>query len=440
MDRTAASRHPDLLAIGISHASAPLALLERLTTTDRPLDDLVEDLTAVPGTDAAVVLATCNRIELYVGADSGVPDHRFGELLAGHAGVPFEEVRPYVYAHRSDEAVRHLFTVAAGLDSVVVGEDQILGQVKQALERSRRLGRADGVLGKAVQEALRVGRRARSETGLNEAGRSLATAGLAFFEQRVGSLTGRTALVMGAGAMAGVVVAALRRSGAARVHVANRTPEKAQRLAETAGGTGFPLERVRELMAEVDLVIGCVTASGHLVTADEVRVAAKARDGRPLFILDLALPHNIAPEAAEAPGVVFVDLRRISEESVPDELSAASVAQARQVVDAAVAEFRSSVRAANAAHILTALRSAAAEATEAELDRLARRLATLGPAEHQEISRSVRRIVDKALHLPTIRARQLATASDGAVYLDALRRVFAPQQGPHGEKEMEVIA
>lgn len=437
MDHSAESRRPTLLALGVSHASAPLDLLERLTEAPRPVDDLVRDLSSVPGTDGAVVLATCNRIELYVSADAGVPDHAFGDVLARHSGVPADELRPHLYSHRSDDAVRHLFTVASGLDSVVVGEDQILGQVKQALERSRRLGQADGVLGRAMQAALRVGRRARGETGLNEAGRSLATAGLAFFEQRIGPLTGGTALVMGAGAMAGVVVAALRRSGVARVHVANRTPEKAQRLAETAGGEGFPLERVPELLTEVDLVIGCVTATGHLLTADDVRVAMKARQERPLFILDLALPHNIAPGSADIPGVVFVDLRRISEESVPDDLSAESVDEARRIVDEAVAEFRTSVRAANAAHILSALRGVAAEATEAELGRLSRRLQAMGPAEHQEISRSVHRIVDKVLHLPTVRARQLATSSDGAVYIDALRRLFAPQ---NGEKEMEVIS
>ena len=433
MDQSAQRHDPQPLVIGLSHASAPLELLERLTEAQPAADDLIEDLTSA-GAASALVLATCNRLEIYAEADPGVPDDVYCEVLARHTGVPAEVFRPFVYARRSDDAIRHLFSVASGLDSVVIGEDQILGQVKQALERSRRLGRAGGVLGKAVQAALRVGKRVRNETGLNEAGRSLATAGLAVVESSVGTLTGATALVLGAGSMAGVVVAVLRRTGIERVHVANRTPEKARRLAETTGGMGFPLERVPELLAEVDLVIGCIAAGGCLVEAEHVRAAMEARAGRRLVLLDLALPHNISPTAAELPGVVYVDLRRIAERHGRDEVSEESVAAARRIVDSAVQEFRSSVRAAHAGQIVAALRNAAAEATEAELDRLARRLDDMDATARQEITRSVRRIVDRVLHQPTMRARRLATSSDGAIYIDALGRLFAP-----GEKEMEEV-
>lgn len=433
MDQSAQRHDPQPLVIGLSHASAPLELLERLTEAQPAADDLIEDLTSA-GAASALVLATCNRLEIYAEADPGVPDDVYCEVLARHTGVPAEVFRPFVYARRSDDAIRHLFSVASGLDSVVIGEDQILGQVKQALERSRRLGRAGGVLGKAVQAALRVGKRVRNETGLNEAGRSLATAGLAVVESSVGTLTGATALVLGAGSMAGVVVAVLRRTGIERVHVANRTPEKARRLAETTGGMGFPLERVPELLAEVDLVIGCIAAGGCLVEAEHVRAAMEARAGRRLVLLDLALPHNISPTAAELPGVVYVDLRRIAERHGRDEVSEESVAAARRIVDSAVQEFRSSVRAAHAGQIVAALRNAAAEATEAELDRLARRLDDMDATARQEITRSVRRIVDRVLHQPTMRARRLATSSDGAIYIDALVRLFAP-----GEKEMEEV-
>ncbi|MFB6841687.1 glutamyl-tRNA reductase [Streptomyces sp. NPDC056361] len=425
-----------MLVLGISHASAPLDLLERLAGTDRPAEDLVSDATSVDGIDAAVVVSTCNRLEIYAetrGGPSGPGDlGDLGELFAQHTGVDREEIAPHLYSHHADGAVRHLFAVASGLESVVVGEDQILGQVKLGLERSQRLDRTGRVLAKAVQTALRVGKRARNETGLNEAGRSLATAGLGFFERQVGSLHGKTALVIGAGAFAGVVVAALRRSGLDRVHVANRTPDKAQRLADTTGGAGYGLEDVPRLLTEVDVVVGATAATGHLVTARQVEEALAARDGRELFLLDLSLPHNIAPGAAELPGVTFVDLRRIAEEGQEDEISAASVQAAHELIDAEVEQFRTGLRLAGAKPVLTALRTAATEAAEAELDRLARRLEGLDGAARQEIGRSVRRIVDKALHQPTVLVRELAADPDGARHIAAFTRLFAAAEGGGG--------
>lgn len=424
-----------MLVLGISHASAPLDLLERLAGTDRPTEDLVSDVTSVDGIDAAVVVSTCNRLEIYaetrVGSSgAGGPSELegLGALFARHTGVDHEEIAPHLYSHHADGAVRHLFAVASGLESVVVGEDQILGQVKLGLERSQRLDRTGRVLAKAVQTALRVGKRARNETGLNEAGRSLATAGLGFFERRIGSagsLHGKTALVIGAGAFAGVVVAALRRSGLDRVHVANRTPEKAQRLAETGGGAGYDLTDVPRLLTEVDVVVGATAATGHLVTARHVEEALAARDGRELFLLDLSLPHNIAPAAAGLPGVTFVDLRRIAEEGQEDEISTASVQAAHELIDAEVARFRTGLRLAGAKPVLTALRAAATEAAEAELDRLQRRLEGVDSAVRKEIDRSVRRIVDKALHQPTVLVRELAADPDGARHIAAFARLFA---------------
>ncbi|MFD9614401.1 glutamyl-tRNA reductase [Streptomyces sp. NPDC004288] len=441
-----------MLVLGISHASAPLDLLERLAGTDRPAEDLVSDVTSVDGIDAAVVVSTCNRLEIYAETRGSTSEAAelgdLGELFAQHTGVDRAEIAPHLYSHHADGAVRHLFAVASGLESVVVGEDQILGQVKLGLERSQRLDRTGRVLAKAVQTALRVGKRARNETGLNEAGRSLATAGLGFFERRVGSLHGKTALVIGAGAFAGVVVAALRRSGLDRVHVANRTPEKAQRLAETTGGVGYDLTDLPRLLTEVDVVVGATAATGHLVTAQDVEEALAARDGRELFLLDLSLPHNIAPTAADLPGVTFVDLRRIAEEGQEDEISAASVQAAHELIDAEVEQFRTGLRLAGAKPVLTALRTAATEAAEAELDRLVRRLDGLDGAARQEIGRSVRRIVDKALHQPTVLVRELAADPDGARHIAAFTRLFAAAESTDGadrtndpnEKKIEAIA
>ncbi|WP_245699576.1 glutamyl-tRNA reductase [Streptomyces roseifaciens] len=420
-----------LMAVGISHATAPLDLLERLYETRRPLEDLSADMAATEGLGASLVLSTCNRMEVYLEAAPGTdPAPAVSRLIAGHTGVDADEIAPYAYVRAADDALRHLFQVAAGLDSVVLGEDQILGQVKEALDRSQRTGTASKTLNQAVQAALRAGKRARNETGLNEAGRSLATAGLAFFERLVGSLDGRTALVIGAGSFGGVVLAALRRSGLRTVHMANRTPDKAQRLAETAGGTGYPLEDIPRLLEEVDVVVSCTASTTPLVTRRHVADAMARRAGRELYLLDLSLPRNIESEAASVEGTVLVDLQRIAAEGGDDELSVASVEGAHRIVDTEVADFKAARRAARATPILAALRTSAAEATATELDRLSRRLDAMDSAARQEVAHSVRRIVDKMLHQPTVRARRLAGAPDGDVYVDALRELFAPDHAP----------
>ncbi|MEU3064557.1 glutamyl-tRNA reductase [Streptomyces subrutilus] len=416
------------LTVGISHATAPLDLLERLYEAPHPLEQLAARMAESDAIAASVVLSTCNRMEVYVEAAAGTDAvAAVGRLIADHTGVRADELAPYQYVRGSDDALRHLFQVAAGLDSVVLGEDQILGQVKEALERAQRAGTASKTLNQAVQSALRIGKRARNETGLNEAGRSLATAGLAFFERLVGSLDGRTALVIGAGSFGGVVLAALRRSGLKTVHMANRTPDKAQRLAETAGGTGYSLESIPALLEEVDVVVSCTAATAPLVTEEHIATAMSRRSGRPLYLLDLSLPRNIETAAGTVDGVTLVDLQRIAREGGDDELSVSSVEAAHRLIDTEVEAFNSARRAARATPIFAALRDSAAEATDAELDRLSRRLNDMDGAARKEVAHSVKRIVEKMLHRPTVRARELAGAPDGDVYVDALRELFAPE-------------
>lgn len=419
------------LAVGISHATAPLDLLEQLYESPQPLDDLAQRIADTEGLSASLVLSTCNRMEVYVEAAPDTdPVGVLDTLIAEHTGVGLQELTPYQYVRSDDDALRHLLQVASGLDSVVLGEDQILGQVKEALDRAQRIGAASKTLNQAVQAALRTGKRARNETGLNEAGRSLATAGLAFFERLVGSLDGKTALVIGAGSFGGVVLAALRRSGLSRVHMANRTPEKAQRLAETADGRGYPLEDIPRLLTEVDVVVSCTAATEPLLRAGEVADAMTARGGRELYLLDLSLPRNIEPEAGQVPGITLVDLQRIAEEGGDDELSVASVESAHRIVDAEVEALKSARRAARANPALAALRATAADAIDAELSRLGKRLTAIDGEALQEVSRTVRRIVEKVLHQPTVRARELAGRPDGEVYVDALHALFSPHPAP----------
>lgn len=416
------------LVVGLSHRTAPLDTLERVYETPRPLDELILKVSGSSQVTAAMVVRTCNRIEVYAEATLGEDGRSdIPAAIAEYAAMHPEQLHPYLYEYASDDAVRHLFQVAAGLDSMVLGEEQILGQVRDALVRAQDLHTASGPLNQVGQAALRVGKRVRNESGLNETGRSLATVGLAFLERHAGTLHGKHALLIGAGAMAGVVMAALRQSGLTAVHVANRTPAKAQRLAETGSGTGFALEQVPGLLGEVDLVVSCTAAGKPLIQPDHVRQAVAHRQGGQLFLLDLSLPHDIAPEVADLPEAVLVGLPQLVKEVADDEVSAASIEEARAIVGAEVDKFKADRRTAMATPILTAMRTSAAAATEAELDRLARRLDSIDVHVRKEIDQSVRRIVDKVLHLPTVRARQLATTPDGAAYVAALGKLFAPE-------------
>ena len=315
--------------------------------------------------------------------------------------------------------------VALAAQGPLNGPDVVVtaGHVVRAMTRHPE-DYAGAGLNKAVQAALRVGKKVRNETGLNEAGRSLATAGLAVFEREVGTLVGRTALVIGAGSMGGVVVAALRRFGLEQVHVANRTPERAARLAENVGGRGHHLDAVPDLLPTVDVVISCTAAGGFVIGPEDVAAAVAARPDHRLLMLDLALPRNIDPDVAEVPGAVLVDLAGVAD-AAEDDVAAASVVEAREIIDAEVRRFTDAQRIAAAAPVLSALRSSAEQLTRTELSKLGRRIPDLDPAAQDEINRSVQRIVERLLHQPTIRARELATSEDGLVYVEALGLLFA---------------
>jgi glutamyl-tRNA reductase len=414
-----------LTVLGVSHSSAPVDVLERLVLEDGRLEDVVGGLRSADGFGAVYALSTCNRMEFYLETPEGGPDagDAVRKAVLDRAGISAEDADSYFYLRQGEEAVSHLFSVASGLDSIVIGEDQILGQVKDALERSQRLAVSGPLINKLVQAAIRVGKRVRSETDINRAGRSLATVGLSALEQVVGAMTGRSALVIGAGAMGGVVVAALRRSGLARIDVANRTPEKAARLAATAGGQGHPLEDLPSLLADVDLVVTCIGGSGVVLTADAAAEAVRRRAGAPLFLLDLAMPRNIAADVADVEGISLVDLETLAGQDV-DDSALASVTSARRIVATEVDGFLGAQRSARVAPALVALRSVASSAAEDELDRLFRKMPALDERTCSEITRSVNRIVEKVLHGPTVRARELAGAPDGARYVEVLGKLF----------------
>jgi glutamyl-tRNA reductase len=413
----------NLGVVGISHTSAPVELLEQAALAEDALVALINETSQSDRFGAAYALSTCNRIELYVELATGTTETALRELLARHSALPESQLAPYLYQHSGMEAVRHLFSVASGLDSVVVGEDQILGQVKDALERSQRLRATSPMINQLVQDAIRVGKRTRSETDLNRAGRSLATVGLSELETIIGTLSGRSALVVGAGSMGGVVVAALRKLGLARIDVANRTPDKAARLAATAGGRGYALESMFDQVAQVDLVITCTSGTGVLIDAERATQVVRKRNGQPLFFLDLALPRNIDAAVADVTGVTLIDLSTLAK-AESDDSATTSVKESQQIIETEIKAFIASRRAAAVGPALSAMRSVASTAVDSELDRLLRKFPALDQNAQLEIAHSVNRIVDKVMHGPTVRARELAALPEGDIYVEVMGKLF----------------
>jgi glutamyl-tRNA reductase len=306
---------------------------------------------------------------------------------------------------------------------MVVGESQVLGQVRVALRTAQDAGAAGRQLGALAQQALRVGKRARTETGIDRAGRSLVTAGLEVAGQVLGPLDGTEVLVVGAGAMSALAATVVAHGGAARVVVANRTLERAERVAAAVGGEAVPLDSLPAALASADLVVSCTGAVGHVLDTAMLTAAVAGRPDRPLVVLDLALPRDVDPGAHDLPGVTVVDLETLAGALATSE-HAADVEATREIVVEEVAAFLGWQRAVSVAPTVVALRDMADAVVRAELVRLTGRLPDLDPHARAEIEQTVTRVVDKLLHAPTVRVKQLAEEPGGQSYADALNKLF----------------
>jgi glutamyl-tRNA reductase len=443
-----------VLVVGLSHKSAPVSTLERAAVSGDTLGKLLHDVARLPDIAETFVISTCNRVEVYAevgrfhGGVAGVCD-----LLSRYSGIPAAELTSSLYVHYEDRAVQHLLAVSSGLESMVVGEDQILGQVRTALK----VAGEHGTLGRSLRDlgrlALRTGKRARAETGIDRLGLSLVSVGIELAAPHLGGaeaaglpeqemheklvsngpgrLSGLHVLVVGAGAMSGLAVATAARAGAARLTVANRTRAKAERLAAGVGGTVADFAGLPAAIAEADLVISCTGAANLVITDAIVREVLAVRDRtRPLVLLDLAMPRDVDPAVAELPGqgaaavtVISMDTLRGSGENA---VGADEVAAVRAIVEDEFAAHGSAVRADRVTPTVVALRAKAATVVDAELARLAGRLSEESVSGHalEEMAQTVRRVVDKLLHAPTVRVKELASSPDGEEYAAALRVLF----------------
>ncbi|HEX8001366.1 MAG TPA: glutamyl-tRNA reductase [Mycobacteriales bacterium] len=413
-----------VLVVGLSHRSAPVELLERAAINPDHVPKALHELLQGQSVVEALVLSTCNRVEVYAHVTrfhGGVQE--VSDLLSRLSGVPLEELSDHLYVHYEERAVQHLFSVASGLDSMVVGEGQILGQVRAAFRVAQDEGAVARVLGELFRHSLRVGKRVRTETEIGRAGASLVSVGLRIAEAALGTLGPDTrALIVGAGAMGALAGATLRREGVERIAVANRTPERAARLAETLGGTTVPLDALVEAIAEADVVVSSTGAAGVVIEHAHVATAVSLRGPRPLFFLDLALPRDVDPTVRGLPNVRLADLDALRAvlDTEPD---GADLDECRRIVADEVAVFLGWQRAMRVAPTVVALRAKADALIEAELERLAGRV-ELDTKRRAEVEQAVRRVVEKLLHAPTVRVKELAEAPGGDHYAEALRELF----------------
>ncbi|MEX0426227.1 glutamyl-tRNA reductase [Nocardioides sp. DS6] len=410
-----------VLVVGISHNSAPVSMLEAASVDAEGLQKLVTDVAHAEHVTEAAVIATCNRLEIYTEVERfhGSVEELSRKIIE-RAGESVDTMLPHLYVHYDDGAVSHLFQVAAGLDSMAVGEGQILGQTRAALQLGQELGTVGPALNSLFQQALRVGKRTRAETDIDRAAPSLVTASLVRAERAVGPIAGKRVVIVGAGAMAGLATATVARAGAGEIVIVNRTEERAARLAQEYGGRAAALPTLAAEIAAADVVVTCAGARGVLVTSPMVADRAE----RPVALIDLALPHDIDPAVAELAGVALVDLATLAEELHESE-AGQEVAAVRDIVTQEVAAFVSARKQASVTPTVVALRSMATSVVDAEMARLDGRLPELDAATRAEILHAVRRVADKLLHEPTVRVKELANETGAVSYAAALAELFA---------------
>ncbi len=413
-----------LVVLGLSHHGAPLSLLESVALTPEARTELERELLRSEHVTEAVVVSTCNRTEVYAecltfhGALSDVT-----AALAAACTVERADLQPHLYVHYEERGIAHVFSVAAGLDSMAVGEAQILGQVRRSLARAQRHGHVGPGLNAILQQALRVAKRVHAETGIDLVSGSLVQAGLARAEAAIGPVSDLAVLVVGAGGMGALAATTVAREGARTVVVANRNHDRARSVAERVGGTARPLTDLRSALAEADVIVTSTGAPGRIVLLDDVAEAMTARAGRPQVYVDLALPHDVDLAVSELDGVTRVGLGELGEDLAAAG-SAPQVADATDLVTAEVAGYLLERSSAAVAPTVTALRTRAGELVDLELDRLERRTPDLSDVERAEVRRAVERVVDKLLHTPTVRVKELAQDGQGGSYARALSELF----------------
>ena len=413
-----------VVLVGTSHHRAPVELRERLAFGTEPGADLASRLAGEGG--EAVALSTCNRACIYVvHADPEEARSRALAALAELSGLPAEELGPALYVKLDEDAARHLFRVAAGLDSMIPGEAQILGQVRAAWEAAASAGATGVVSNRLFRQALHVGKRVRTETSIGENPASVSSAAAELAASVFGDLSGKHVLVIGAGKMGELTVLNLVLRGAERPVVANRSLEGAERLAGRFGGRAVGLETLDRELERADVVVGSTGADELVLAAEQVERAMRRRRHRPMFLVDIAVPRDLDPRINDIDGCYLYDiddLERVVKESVAGRREEA--VRAEEIVGEETERFRAWQASLDVVPAIASLRALAEEIRAGELERARGLLGALSENERRAVEALTSQIVNKLLHLPTVRMKEAAAASDGLIYAEAVRHLF----------------
>ena len=415
-----------VVVVGLNHKNVPLEILERMTIQKTDLPKALADLTSREHVTEAVVLSTCNRIEVYAFAEKfhgGYEDIR--NFLAEITHVAPEEFSDYLTGLYDVDAVRHLFAVASGLDSVVLGENEILGQVRLAWEAAAEESTVGPVLNPMFRHALQVGKRVRTETEISQKTTSVSQAAVAMAEQRLGGLSDRRVLIVGTGKMGEGLARALNGGGVSEILVANRTWEKAVQVADRLQGKPVELNELPKYLAEIDVLLTSTGASSVILEHGDLNDVMRERSDRELLVVDIAVPRDVDPAAGEIDGLTLLDmddLRAFAEEGIQARRREITGVQA--IIDDELDSYADESTARSVAPLVAGLRDRATEITESEFSRFASKLEGMDESQRKVVESLVTGVVGKLLHEPTVRMKDAAGTARGERLAEALRDLF----------------
>ena len=411
---------------GVNHKSAPLEVRERLSFSNNTLPGALQQLKKAPGLMEGMILSTCNRVEVTVCAeDDADTKHLTEDFLSRSQKVEPASLTPYLYRYDGDEAIRHLFRVAASLDSMVVGEPQILGQLKSAYAAAKAQGVVTGVLESVVTSAFRVAKRVRTETEIGQSAVSISYVAVELARQIFGRLDGRAVMIVGAGKMSELAARHLRRAGAKQVFVTNRTRDRAVEMAEVFGGSVVNYDRFHEALPEIDIAITSSGAPHYILDKAAMRRVIGARRNRPMFLIDIAVPRNVDPAVNELDNVFLYDIDDLQQ--VVDENLKGRQKEAREaeiIIEEEVERMLHRIKTREVAPTIVGVQQRLEDLRVAELERAQGKLSSLTPEQREAVEALTKGLINKIAHGPISEIRHQAAQPNGMTSIEIIRKVF----------------
>ncbi|MCL4796222.1 MAG: glutamyl-tRNA reductase [Bryobacteraceae bacterium] len=414
-----------VLLTGLSHHTAPVEVREKLAFPEADLPGALEELRSHAGAHEALILSTCNRVEIAVTAESESAAERVSEFLASRQRLDPAWLKGFLYRHEDRDAIRHLFRVAASLDSMVVGEPQILGQLKSAYHTAREHGSINGFLDAVLTRAFAVAKRVRSETGIARSAVSVSSAAVDLARQIFGNLRDKRVLLIGAGKMSELAARHLLTAGCGLILVTNRTRERAEQMALAIGAQVLKYETFHERLHEIDIVITSSGAPDYLLRKDEMQRVLERRRNRPMFVIDIAVPRNVAPEVNELENIYLYDIDDLGQTVEQNRRARAVEAeQAEEIIDAEIARLLERLKAREVTPTIVGIQHQLDAFSRAELERLRPRFGELSPHQEEALQAYTRALLNKIAHGPMTELRRASTRPEGDKVINVIRRVF----------------